>query len=82
MPSTAATWPWGRERSTSKALIKRATAWPPRSSTRKPSMNELGHLDKLATVRLRTFLPSRQPSRSKIVGGELRLGTDIPDINQ
>ena len=34
-----------------------------------------GHLERLAMVRLRTRLPSRQPSRRRMAGRELRLGT-------
>ena len=35
----------------------------------------LGQSERLARVRLRVLLPSRQPSRRRIAGGELRLGT-------
>jgi hypothetical protein len=35
----------------------------------------LGQAERLAKVRLRVFLPSRQPSRRSTAGGELRLGT-------
>ena len=39
-------------------------------------MRRGGHLERLAKVRLRTLLPSRKDSRSRMAGGELRLGTD------
>src|SRR5262249_24892447 len=35
----------------------------------------LGQCDRLASVRFRVLEPSRQPSRSRIAGGELRFGT-------
>src|SRR3990172_530868 len=38
------------------------------------SICSAGREDKLPRVRLRTFFPSRNDSRSKMAGGELRLG--------
>ena len=52
-----------------------ATAAPPLSSTRKPSMSVGGHLERLARVRLLTLPASRKDSRRSTAGGELRLGT-------
>jgi hypothetical protein len=75
VPSTAATCPWERERSISKLSSNRSTAVPPRNKMRRPSTIEVGHWLRLATVRLRTLLPSRYDSRKRMAGGELRLGT-------
>ena len=57
VPSTAATCPWGRERSISKLSWNRSTAVPPRNRMRSPSTMFLGTSLRLAIVRLRTFLP-------------------------
>ena len=59
VPRTAATCPWGRERSISKLSSKCSTAAPPRNRMRSPSTMFLGTSLRLAMVRLRTFLPSR-----------------------
>src|SRR5213080_5138621 len=45
------------------------------SRRRKASIFSLGQSERLAKVRWRVFLPSRQPSRRRMAGGELRLGT-------
>src|SRR5207248_6931236 len=42
---------------------------------RKASIFCWGQWERLAKVRLRVFEPSRQPSRRRTAGGELRLGT-------
>ncbi len=75
VPSTAATWPCGSERTTSKAASRRGTAVPPLSRTRSPSTRVGGHVERLARVRLRTLPASRQDSRRRMAGGEERLGT-------
>src|SRR6266566_4867118 len=46
-----------------------------RSTRRKVSILSGGQSERLATVRLRVFWPSRQASRRRTAGGELRLGT-------
>ena len=58
------------------------------STRRRASILAGGHLERLAMVRFLTFPPSRQPSRRRMAGGELRLGTvsmymvtDLPDIS-
>ena len=45
------------------------------STRRRASTFAFGHLERLARVRFLTLPPSRQPSRSRMAGGELRLGT-------
>src|SRR5436305_5212553 len=45
------------------------------SRRRKASIFSLGQSERLAKVRWLVFLPSRQPSRRRMAGGELRLGT-------
>ena len=45
------------------------------SSLRRASTLAGGQAERLARVRLRTLGPSRQPSRRRTAGGELRLGT-------
>src|SRR6059058_2353853 len=45
------------------------------SRRRKASIFSLGQSERLAKVRWRVFLPSRQPSRRRMAGGELRIGT-------
>src|SRR4029450_9012135 len=75
VPRTAATCPWGRERTMSKASWSCATAIAPCNRVWRPWTGSDGHLERLARVRLRTLPPSRKDSRSKIAGGELRLGT-------
>ena len=59
VPSTAATWPCGSERTTSKAVSRRGTAVPPLSRTRSPSTRAGGHLERLARVRFLTLPASR-----------------------
>ena len=75
LPSTAATWPCGSERSMVKTSSARGTATPPRSSTFKPSTTSGARHERLASVRLRTLPCSRQDSRRRIAGGDVRLGT-------
>ena len=74
MPSTAATWPWGSERTISKASSR-----PTRGSffrrRRKVSTFSMGQEERLAIVRFLTLPSSRHPSRSRTAGGEDRLGT-------
>ena len=74
VPSTAATWPWGRERTMSKAS-SRPTSGSSLSSRRRESIFPLGHLERLARVRFLTLPFSRQPSRRRMAGGEFRMGT-------
>ena len=74
-PSTAATWPWGRDRRISKASPRVGSATPPLSRMRSPSTRPSGHLDRLARVRFLTLPSSRKDSRSRTAGGEFRLGT-------
>jgi len=74
VPSTAATWPWGTERTMSKAS-SRPTSGSSLRSRRRVSTLPLGHLERLARVRFLTLPFSRQPSRSRMAGGEFRLGT-------
>ena len=45
------------------------------STLRKAATFCAGQSVRFASVRLQTFLPSRQPARSKIAGREFRLGT-------
>ena len=59
LPSTAATWPWGKVRSTVKTSAALGTATPPRSSTFKPSITSSDRHDRLARVRLQTLPASR-----------------------
>ena len=37
----------------------------------------MGNLDKLASVRLRTFPPTRYDSRSRTAGGRVAIGDDV-----
>ena len=74
MASRASTWPWGRERSMVKASSGGTRRWP-LSTRRRDSTFSAGQSVRLASVRLRTRPPSRQPSRSRTAGRELRLGT-------
>ncbi len=60
----------------SKASSRPGTAVPPLSRHRKPSTRADGHFARLARVRFLTLPPSRQDSRSRMAGGEDRLGTD------
>ena len=71
---TSSTWPWKRERTMEKAS-SRLTRGSLRSSLRRVSTLAGGQEERLARVRLRTRLPSRQPSRRRTAGGELRFGT-------
>src|SRR5580693_5733910 len=57
-----------------KRLLGSTTGWF-LSTLRSASMRASDHSVRLAKVRLRIFLPSRQPSRSKAAGRELRFGT-------
>src|ERR1700732_3339327 len=74
-PSTAATCPCGRLRSITKASSTDGTATPPRNRTFRPSITSAGSDERLGRVRFLTLLASREDSRSRIAGGELRLGT-------
>ena len=62
--STASVSPWIREAVTSKSSPT-AASFSPRSTRRIASIWSSGREDRLARVRLRIFLPSRQDSRSK-----------------
>ncbi len=72
--SRASTWPWGRERSMVKASSGLTRRWPLRTRRRESTFSA-GQSVRLASVRLRTRSPSRQPSRRRTAGRELRLGT-------
>src|SRR5438132_5468823 len=70
----ASTWPCGRN----FCVVNRScgeTRGSSRSTRRKVSILSGGQSERLATVRLRVFWPSRQASRRRTAGGELRLGT-------
>ena len=71
---TACTCPCGRERTTSKSSSTGRTATPA-STARIPSICSSESAERLASVRLRTFFPTRYDSRSRYVGLELRFGT-------
>jgi hypothetical protein len=75
VPSTAATWPCGNARWTVNAAWSPATTVPPLSRALKPATSAGGQALRLHSVRLRTLPPSRYDSRSRIAGGEFRLGT-------
>src|SRR5208282_2490589 len=76
MPSTAATWPCGSDRSIVKASWPAGTTTPPFKTPRRPSTCSAGQWLRLSSVRLATLLPSRKLSRSRMAGGDPRLGTD------
>src|SRR6266550_4655053 len=70
----ASTWACGRD----FCVVNRScgeTRGSSRSTRRKVSILSGGQSERLATVRLRVFWPSRQASRRRTAGGELRLGT-------
>src|SRR5438309_7694961 len=70
----ASTWPCGRD----FCVVNRScgeTRGSSRSTRRKVSILSGGQSERLATMRLRVFWPSRQASRRRTAGGELRLGT-------
>src|SRR5436853_7169144 len=70
----ASTWPCGRD----FCVVNRScveTRGSSRSTRRKVLILSGGQSERLATVRLRVFWPSRQASRRRTAGGELRLGT-------
>src|SRR5437660_7572077 len=70
----ASTWPCGRD----FCVVNRScgeTRGSSRSTRRKGSILPGAQSERLATVRLRVFWPSRQASRRRTAGGELRLGT-------
>src|ERR1700693_4856994 len=75
VPRTAATWPWGSERLMAMASSPGGTTVPPLSSARTPSTIAAGHSLRLRSVRFLTLPPTRKLSRSRMAGGELRLGT-------
>src|SRR5262245_33368094 len=72
--STASTWPCACERTTSSALSS-GPSFSPFSTRRIISACSIGNAERLAMVRFLTRLPSRMLSRSKIAGGDPRLGT-------
>lgn len=74
-PRTAATWPWGSERIIVKGASPGGSAVPPFSRMRSPSTRSAGQFVRLRSVRFLTLPPSRQVSRKRTAGGELRLGT-------
>jgi len=63
VPTTAATWPWGRLRVTSKASTSARSAGPstasPFSTARSASTFSAGQCERLARVRFFTLPPSR-----------------------
>src|SRR6516162_3467332 len=70
---TASTWPWG------KVFWVESRSWgetrvSSRSRRRKVSIFSGGQEERFAKVRWRVLLPSRQPWRRRMAGGELRLG--------
>src|SRR5260370_12572383 len=70
----ASRWPCGRD----FCVVNRScgeTRGSSSSTRRKVSILSGGQSERLATVRLRVFWPSRQASRRRTAGGELRLGT-------
>src|SRR5438445_236325 len=74
VPRMASTCPCGSVRSVRKRSFGE-TSGSSRRSRRRVSILCLGQSERLASVRLRLFLPSRHPSRSRMAGGESRLGT-------
>src|SRR5215469_10931383 len=71
----ASTWPWG------KVFWVASRAWgetrvSSRSRRRKVSIFSGGQEERLAKVRWRVLLPSRQPSRRRIAGGGVAVGDD------
>ena len=74
-PSTAATAPCGSERSTEKGRSPGGSTTPPSKTPRTPSTCSAGQWERLSSVRFRTRPPSRRLSRSRMAGGEERLGT-------
>src|SRR5262245_25923299 len=71
--STASTWPWARERTTSRPSSTGPNLSPFRMR-RIASICSSGSDDRFTSVRFLTRLPSRTLSRSKYAGRELRLG--------
>src|SRR6266513_1472473 len=70
----ASTWPCGRD----FCVVNRScgeTRGSSRSTRRKVSILSGGQSERLATVRLRVFWPSRQAGRRRTAGGEGRGGT-------
>jgi hypothetical protein len=63
-PSTASTWPWARERTTSRPSSTGPSLSPFRMR-RIASICSIGSDDRLASVRFLTRLPSRTLSRSR-----------------
>jgi hypothetical protein len=74
VPTTAATCPWGQLRSMVRCS-EAGTMVSPRRIRRTASTASVGRLERLARVRLQVLLPSRQDSRRRMAGGELRLRT-------
>ena len=73
-PRTAAAWPCGQALLMVTASWRRVKTTPPWSMASMASMRNRGSLERLATVRLRILFPSRQVSRTRTEGGEVRLG--------
>ena len=73
---TASTLPWAGEPS---VMISKSssveTSCSPLRTRRMASTWFIGSFEMLPSVRLRTFLPSRKDSRSRMAGFEPRLGT-------
>ncbi len=63
VPGTAATCPWGSGRRIAKAASTEGSTVPPANAARTASTGKGGIPGRLATVRLRTRLPSREPGR-------------------
>jgi len=68
VPTTAATWPCGRERTMRNASSSNGNATPPLSRARKFLTSSSGHFDRFASVSLRT-LPSFQYERRSTLHG-------------
>ncbi len=66
VPSTAATWPWGRDRRMATAASSDGNVTPPSRAG--------GIFERFATVLLRMRFCSRHASRRRMAGGEDRFG--------
>jgi hypothetical protein len=80
VPSTAATWPCGSDRSIRQPSVG-ARNGSPRSTRLSASTLASGQCVRLASVRLLTLPPSRQFSRKSTAGGDERFGTRVTYIN-
>src|SRR5208337_4660276 len=76
-PSTAATWPCASARAISKRSAPSGTSVSPASTRRRLSIFSSGQSEILASVRDLTLPPSRSLSRSRMAGGESRLGMRV-----